>query len=415
MPGKALYFDLCAGIAGDMALAALLDLGASLGYVRKQVKAATPSQLAISTRQVSVSGIHALKLNVALKRSSPHQPHSHKDIVRILTRSSLDGRVREISLRIFEVLASAEAKIHGSKPGDVHFHEVGAWDSIADIVGTAAALCSLGVDQVFASRVPLGEGFVDTRHGRMPLPAPATLEILRGLPTYGTGLHAELTTPTGAAIIKALCSGFGPLPPLVVEATGWGAGTVVLPDRPNLLRAVLGTLAAPDSTAAGSDSVLGRGRSGGDPGDSLEGHDWLLETNIDDCSPLIVAHALDVLLKAGALDAWVTPIQMKKNRPAVQLSVLCSAQDRTRLATMVLTETTAIGLRMFPHQRVRLDRTMITVDTPLGPIPVKLALLEGKVVNRSPEFEDVKRAAETHGIPLKQAMALVAACVEKNK
>jgi len=390
---RVLFLDLISGISGDMTLAALLHAGARHDYVRKQVALATPDRLDLGLVPVFVNGIAASRLTVRVDAASAHPPHDHAAIVALLDASGLDAPVRDTAKAIFLTLATAEAAVHGCDVGSVHFHEVGAWDSIADIVGTAAALHDLRIDTVVASRIPLGRGFVETRHGTMPVPAPATVEILKGVPVCGTDVEAELTTPTGAAIVKTLAASFGPMPDMELERVGWGAGHRTLPDRPNVLRAVLGLVR--DAAAVGGE--------------------WLVETNIDDCSPEVLAHAQEALLAAGALDVWLTPVQMKKGRPGVVLSLLCDETSREILVRQVFCQTTAIGIRETRVQRRRLSRRTVVLDTSIGPIPFKVAMLDGRVVNRKPEFEAVRRAAEARGMPVKDAMALVLAALEQSQ
>jgi len=386
---KALYFDCFSGISGDMTLSALLGLGVPIEHVREQVGAVVPGEVTLSTARVSLNGIGALRTTVGRRDSAPPQPRDYAAIAAAISEAPppMKPEVKETALSIFRVLAVAESKIHGTTPERVHFHEVGAWDSIADIVGVAAALSYLEVDAVFASPVPVGSGFVESAHGVIPVPAPATSEILTGIPVRGTGLEAELTTPTGAAILKATVQAFGPLPRMTVDRVGWGAGHRPLPGRPNLLRAFIGELEADDQR----DS------------------EWLVETNIDDSTPEVLAHAQSLLLERGALDVWMTPIHMKKNRPGIQLSLLCRPDDLPLLRRLVLRETTAIGLRERPVARTTLDRKLVTVRTHLGEARVKVARMDGDVVNVAPEFEDARKLAVRLGLPVKEVMAVVMA------
>lgn len=382
---KLLYLDLFSGLAGDMTLGALVDLGVSVEVLEAAVEKVAPEQVSISSQRVSVHGISAQRMTVSLAEGARPQPRNYQAIVAEIEGAGLEPEVATMSLAVFEALAVAEAKIHGTTVDKVHFHEVGAWDSIADVVGVSAGLHHLGVGRIESSPVPLGTGFVETRHGTMPVPAPATLEILREVPVYGTGVEAELTTPTGAALLKALGAGFGPLPQMTVEAVGWGAGHRELPDRPNVVRAVLGV--ADDSGQ----------------------REWLLETNIDDSTPEVLGHVQALLLDADALDVWMTPLYMKKNRPGVQLSVLCGDADKERLKRLVFVETTAIGLREREVCRTRLSRSQETLSTSLGEVRVKTARLAGEVVNRAPEFEDVRKLAAAGGIPVKLAWSRILA------
>lgn len=376
---RTLYIDAFSGISGDMALSALADLGVEPDFISDAVSLVVPGEVTVRILPYRIHGILAIRTTVSLEESAPAQPRDYPAVVQAIGDSRLDDRVKVIALRIFEVLARAEAAVHGTSMDKVHFHEVGAWDSIADIVGFAAGFVSLDVGRVVCSRVPVGTGFVETRHGTMPLPSPATALLLKGVPTVGTTVESELTTPTGAAIIKALAHEFGPLPRMTVDRIGWGAGARNLPDRPNLLRLFLGE--------EGPDYV----------------GEWLLETNIDDSTPEILGHVQGLLLENGALDVWMTPIYMKKNRPGVMLSLVCGGEQVPAMKNLIFSETTAIGLREFPAHRTRLERRTETVMTSLGQVRVKVALLEGEVVNRAPEFEEVRQLALKHGIPVKDA------------
>jgi hypothetical protein len=287
--------------------------------------------------------------------------------------------VKRRSLDVFQRLAEAEGKVHGVATDDVTFHEVGAVDSIVDIVGAAIGFAELGVERAYVSALPLGSGTVPSRHGTLPVPAPATVELLRGFPVRVGDGGAELVTPTGAAIVAAFASPGEPVPSLRIEAVGYGAGSRVLPDRPNLLRLFLGH-AAP---MARSDEMV------------------VIETNIDDSSPEIYEHVIDELLAAGARDVWLTPVQMKKNRPGIVLRVLGEPAARDLLASIVLRETSAIGVRYFSVQRQVLEREVLRVDTEFGPLEVKRSRAPDGSVNLAPEYESCRRAAREHRVALK--------------
>ena len=386
---RILYLDCVGGIAGDMTLAALLHLGVPLDYVSQQVELVIPGQVTIAAQSVVTAGIAALRVTVA--PTNPDQPtlRHYPEIVGLIKQAGLVPGIAERAAAIFKTLAVAEAKVHGTEPDKVHFHEVGAWDSIADIVGVAAALEHLRIEAVYASSVPLGSGFVQTAHGRLPLPAPATAEILAGIPVCGTDIKAELTTPTGAAILRTLGQGFGCIPPMTVLGTGWGAGHRSLPDRPNMVRAILGRAAG---DAAGIGEVL-------------------LETNLDDATPELTGHVMGLLLDSGALDVWLTPLVMKKNRPGVKLSTICRLGEADEFRYLILTETTAIGLRETSLRRTTLRREMASVETCFGRAAVKLAYLEGELVNAAPEFDDARRLAAKAGVPVKIVLAEIQAAI----
>jgi hypothetical protein len=287
-----------------------------------------------------------------------------------------------MALDIFGHVARAEARVHGMKVEDVSFHEVGAVDSIVDIVAVAACVHYLAPDRITCSRVPLGRGFTWSQHGRIPVPAPATLFILEGVPVVASGLEKELVTPTGAGIIAALVDEFVEIPSMTPTAFGHGAGTRRLPDRPNMVRAILGES---EAQATGLDMS----------------EDLVIEANLDDMSPELCGHVAQVLLEAGALDVWWTPILMKKGRPAQKLSVLCAFEHRSVLVETVLRETTTLGVRFSPVCRLKAERSFSEVETPFGSVRVKVGLLAGEVVNVAPEFESARAVAASAGVPLK--------------
>jgi len=380
---RLLYLDCFSGLAGDMILGALLDLGVPLDLVRETVARLPLEGYALRVQRERRSSIDAARFFVDVEEA--RQPSRHySDIRGMIETAGLPAGVERVASEIFAALARAEARVHGTAVDDVHFHEVGAVDSIVDIVGIAAAVDHLGAE-VRSAPLPLGRGFVKTSHGTLPLPAPATLLLLEGAPAYGTEIEAELVTPTGAAVVKALCRGFGPLPPMVVERVGFGAGSRSHPGRPGLLRA-----------------VLGRPLPGGDA--AWDSH-VVVEAGIDDITGQLAGHALERLLEHGALDAWVTPIQMKKGRPAVVLSALCRREDLQRVTETFLRETPTIGVRHHPVGRCEMDREIREVETPFGAVRVKIARGPGRAGNVAPEFEDCRRAARERDVPLKRVLA----------
>lgn len=378
---KILYLDCQAGISGDMTVAALLDLGVPLDYLEQELaKLPLPKgSYALATRRVERRHFGALKFDVAV-----HDHHTHRhyaDIDSLIAGSSLAEGVREKARRIFRRLAEAEAKVHGVPLAEVHFHEVGAVDSIVDIVAVAVCMEYLGVEKVYASPLPLGSGFIETAHGRLPVPAPATAELMTGIPVHGDCGPGERVTPTGAAIIAALADGFGSPPAIRMESAGCGAGDKDFPDLPNIVRAFIGT---PDNPEGDGQVIV-------------------MEANIDDSSPELLGYAMERLLTSGALDVWFTPIQMKKCRPAVMLSLLCLPPDRDRLAALVIEETSAIGVRHYPVTRTVLPRRIEERETSLGKVRFKIS---GN--GEKPEFEDCRRLALERGIPLPEVYRLLA-------
>lgn len=378
---KIAYFDCVAGASGDMILGALVDGGVALSELRQHLAALQlDHEFEIQAHPVIKNGFRATKVDVILRTPSDQGHHPQKralaDIQAVLAHSALPPTIREQADHMFRRLAEVEAAIHATSPQKVHFHEVGGVDAIVDIVGTLIGLDLLGVQQVLASPLPMGRGFVQGAHGTIPLPAPATLALLEGVPIYGLDLEAELVTPTGALILTTLCRSFGPIPPMKLQTIGYGAGGRDLP-IPNLLRLLVG-----------------------EQGEGLE-HLLLLETNLDDSSPELLGYVLEKLLQAGALDVFFTPIQMKKNRPAVMLSVLCHLQDVSVLESILFRETSTLGIRRQPVERHALERFSQTVETAYGTVRVKVARLPDGSLKFAPEYEDCKRAAEAHEVPLR--------------
>jgi len=382
---KILYFDCFAGIAGDMTVAALLDLGVPLEVVRDAVERLPlpRSSYSLSVERTSRKGVAATRFVVHVEE---HQPNRHyTDIAAMIEESSLPEGVKEKAQRVFFRLAEAEAKVHGVEIGRVHFHEVGAVDSIVDIVSVSAALEWLGIDAIHAAPLPLGSGFVETDHGRLPVPAPATGELLRGIPVHGEAGAGERVTPTGAAILAALATGFGRAPAMTVTGVGCGAGTKDFDNIPNVLRLFMG------ETEGGlnRDEVV------------------VIETHIDDMNSEILGHVLERLMEAGALDAAFSPLQMKKNRPAVKLTVIARPEGRDHLASLVLRETSAIGVRFYSASRLKFSREKEERATSLGPVTVKVIRDGETVVRVTPEYEACQRIAADRGMPLLEVYRIV--------
>ena len=370
---KICYFDAFSGIAGDMTVAALIDAGAAFeplaGALDSLGMGAT-----FRIEKVNRGGIAATRFVVegGEQRAYRHLPH----ILRMIDAGTLPDQVKENAAAIFRKLGEAEARVHGVPVEKIHFHEVGAVDSIADIAGAAMGLFLLGVDQVHASPVNVGGGTVTTEHGLLPVPAPATVALLEGRPVFSRGPQTELTTPTGAAILATLAVSFGPLPPMRISGAGFGAGSKEFKEQANVLRVILGEA----SGAAEAASVA------------------VLEANIDDSTPETLGYAMERLLEAGALDVTLTPVHMKKNRPGVTLSVLARPEDRERLAALVFAETSTLGLRIHVAERRVEARSVVEVETRFGKLRVKVSA-SGAF---APEYEDCRKLARETGAPLRE-------------
>jgi len=374
------YFDCFSGISGDMALGALLDLGISRKRLCAELDKLDLSGFSIRVRREKRHSIAGLRVRVDVAEAS-HDHRHYKDIIALIEASGIDPAAKRTSKAIFSRLARAEAKVHRCRVNEVAFHEVGAVDSIVDIVGVAVALRLLGVEQIFASPLPLGRGFVDVRHGKIPVPAPATLELLKGIPVSGGARDKELVTPTGAAILASLAEGFGEMPQMQIDRIGYGVGSRRSEETPNMLRVVLGH----PGTRYERDRVL------------------ILESHLDNMNPELFDHLMDRLFEEGALDVALSPVQMKKNRPGTALAVIADPQNRERLLSTIFRETTTLGVRCSEVGRYKLHRRGETVETPYGAVRVKIsAELNGTVLNILPEYEDCRRLAKERGIPLKQ-------------
>jgi uncharacterized protein (TIGR00299 family) protein len=383
------WFDCFAGIAGDMVLGALLDAGGDEAALRDGLARLPVGPFELTVEPAQRGGIGGTFVRVRPTAPEPRQRRTWADLRAALDGAGLPEPVLARALATFERLAAAEARVHRVRPEDVHFHELGAVDTVVDVVGAALLLHQLGVEEVWASPVALGGGparpAAPGGHGPLPVPGPAVLELLRGAPVYGGGVAAELTTPTGAAILAASAARFADLPTVAVTAIGYGAGSREHAEVPNLLRVVLGE--RPDAGAAGGDGAT------------------LLEATIDDMTPEVAAWALDRALAAGAVDAWLTPVQMKKGRPGVLLSVLCLPGTEAALRAVLWRETPTLGVRAVPVRRWMLARRLIEVEVPGGRVRVKLGLDGGRVVNVAPEFADCAAVATATGTPLKEVMA----------
>ncbi|MFC1725490.1 nickel pincer cofactor biosynthesis protein LarC [candidate division KSB1 bacterium] len=375
---KIAYFDCASGISGDMVLGALIDAGLDLNVLIKELKKLNVSGYELKAERVKRNSISGTKITVEISEDGVERHLSH--IVKIIDDSTLDREIKDLSKKIFFYLAEVEAKIHNTGIEKVHFHEVGALDSIIDIIGTVIGINKLGIDKIFASKVHLGTGFVNTRHGKLQVPVPATAELLKGVPVYSTGVESELVTPTGAVLLKTLSQGFGDIPSMKIDSIGYGAGSKIL-KIPNLLRIFIGTMQHKDYHTD---------------------HAVLLETNIDDMNPEFFDYLSERLMEEGALDVYKTPIFMKKNRPATLLSLLINAKDIDKALSIIFSESTTIGVRIQRLDRAILEREILQVETKFGKINIKVSKFSGKVSNISPEYEDCKKIASENNIPLKE-------------
>jgi hypothetical protein len=383
---KIAYLDCISGISGDMTLGALVDGGVPLEAIREAVASMEVPGLTLSQREVKKKGFRATKIDVHYE---PEHEHRHlSDILDLIEKSRLTDPQKSLAGNIFRRLAEAEAKVHGTSIDQVHFHEVGAADSIADVVGSAVAWDLLGVDQVFSSPIPTGTGTVKIAHGTCSVPAPATAELLRGIPIAASDIPKELTTPTGAAIVAELAGEFGPIPPMKIERIGYGAGDRDLEQQPNILRLLVGE-------AVGAKDYLQTGES-----PMEDASVWVVETNIDDLSGELIGHCIQLLWKLNVLDVYATPIQMKKHRPATKLTVLCQEESLDEVEQLLFAETTTLGIRRWPVFRSVLQRKYETVFTPWGEVRGKIAVLPDGTTRFSPEYDSAKEIAIANKLPL---------------
>jgi len=405
------YLDCFSGISGDMFLGALVDAGVSAKLLEDTV-AALDIGARLEIKRVARGGISATKVDVYsngekdLPREVFWERHEHdharehkharglNEIRQIIDNAAISGTAKATAIRIFETLGEVEAEIHNTPVERVHFHEVGAVDAMVDIVCAAVGAESLAVEEWVCSPLNVGGGTVKCAHGTLPVPGPATLKLLRDAPVYSSGPQVELVTPTGAAIVKTLSSRFAPFPAMKIEKAGYGAGTRDFPEHPNLLRLTIGeTLPAdaastsPSTSASTSNDMI-----------------TVLEANLDDLSPQVLAYAMERLLAEGALDVFSVPVQMKKSRPGALLTVLAKMEDANRLTKLIFAETTTLGVRRRAEQRQTLSRRWETVDTTWGPVRIKIASMNGSVSNYAPEYEDCRALAEAHRVPLKEVI-----------
>ena len=377
------YLDCLSGISGDMTLGALIDAGIDPSTIQAGIDSLGLPSCELVVEETTRHGFRAV--NVQVKHDEEHSHRHLHHITEMIDNSQLTESQKNLSKEIFRHLAEAEARVHNSSIEKVHFHEVGAVDSIADVVGSAIGWDLLNVDKIICSPIPTGHGFITIAHGKVSLPAPATAELLKEVPLAESSVQMELTTPTGAAIAVTLAETFGPLPAMKLEVVGYGAGDRDLEEQPNVLRLLVGEIAdAPQSS------------------DSTEDQVWILETNLDDISGEVIGHCSELLLAAGALDVYSTAIQMKKNRPGTKLTVLCAETDIAPLEQILFRETATLGIRRWPADRHKLVRSIHHVETTWGLLAGKLAVLEDGSEVFSPEFEACREISQQHNVPLHQ-------------
>lgn len=435
------YFDCFSGISGDMVLGALVDAGADLRSIEAELRRLNLPGWSISSQKVQRGAIFATKVNVETQDHKPatappesqrsdsrhahehahshphenehhHEPehghtrvHEHphathrslSEIVKMIDAAGLAPRATERAKRIFRRLGEAEACVHHVLIDQVHFHEVGAVDSIIDIVGAAIGFELLGIDELACSSFDVGGGEVKTEHGLLPVPAPATVELLRGAPTHSSGICRELVTPTGAAIATTLSTRFAEIPPMILRSIGYGAGSADLAEKPNVLRLLIGE------------------RTETQLGERSDATVTVIETNVDDMSPQVYGYFAERALSAGALDVFSTPAQMKKNRPGLLITLLSDSDNVSRLIDLVFRETTTIGVRTYEVRRKTLEREFVPVQTAFGEVRMKLSRMNGTILNAAPEYEDCQKIAAEKGVPLKQVIAAAAGEFEKRR
>ena len=379
---KIAYFDCFSGISGDMTVGAFLDAGLSFAALKKELAKLKLKGYEIKAAKVKRRGLAGTKFDCVVSDKTRHGHRSVKEITALIDRSALSERAKRIAKDIFAKIGKAEAAVHGAaKTSAVHLHELADTDSIVDIVGTAIAVDELGIDEFYASEITMGErAVIGTEHGNLPVPGPATLELLKGAPIKISGIEAELVTPTGAGILRTLAGSFGRMPRMEVSSVGYGAGAMDLKEMPNMLRVMIGE-AKPDPFK--------------------EDRIYVIETNIDDMNPQNFEYLFERLFKVGALDAYTTAIQMKKSRPAFKLTVLAPRDGLERVSSVIFSETTTIGLRFYEAERFKLERKEVTAKTRYGEVNVKLSKAPGGVYTASPEYDECVRIARAKNVPLK--------------
>ncbi len=381
---KIAYFNCFSGISGDMTVGALLDTGLKIEILEKELKKLGLSGYQLEVKKAVKRGISATQFKVKIKEEGVER--RFKDILTILEKSKLDEEIKKETKKIFFNIAQAESKIHQKDIDKIHFHEIGGLDSIIDITSAVIGIKTLGIEEIYSSALPVGKGFVKCAHGVIPVPAPATLELLKNIPTYSGGIESEMITPTGAAIISTLAKSFGKRPLMEIERIGYGAGEKEF-TIPNLLRVSIGEKILKDENLKNgyvSDEAV------------------LIETNIDDMNPEFYDYIIDKLFSQGALDVFLTPIQMKKNRPAHMLSIIVYEQNLKEILEVLFSESTTLGVRVREVKRLRLSQQNFIAETKYGKIRVKVGMFKGEIKNIAPEYEDCKKMAKQHQVPLKE-------------
>lgn len=369
-----------------MLVGSLLDAGLSIEELEKILSGLNVNGYKISAEKEGRNNIFGTKFSVSLQEED-QQARYLKDIKKIIRNSEIPLAIVETCISIFEKLAKTESEIHHISPDEIHFHEVGAIDSIIDIVASVAGIYLLGIEKLFVSKIPVGKGMITSAHGNIPLPSPATIALLEGVPIYDSGQSAEMITPTGAAIITSLCSSFGPMPSMIVDRVGYGVGTRTLADRPNLLRILIGN----DIDKQSSETVV------------------LLESNLDDMSPELLGYLMERLFDVGAKDVVFSHIQMKKNRPGIQLQVIGNPEDKDKLSNIIFRESTTLGIRFSYSQRFVLTRAKSMVESPWGKMRIKKVVNQGGKVATFPEYEECRRIAKANNLALRDVYAWAAA------
>jgi len=402
---KLAYFDCFSGISGDMTLGAVVDAGCGVEHLRADLRGLQVPGWELTAEKVWKNGMAATQVKVVTEDQSKHR--SLSAILEILQKSQLAPTVGERAAAIFQKLGEAEARVHDVPLEKIHFHEVGAVDAIVDIVGACIGFHALGIEKFACSALNVGGGTAKMAHGILPVPAPATANLLQNKPTYSNGVQKELVTPTGAAIVATLCDSFGPQPAMSVSAIGYGAGTADLEGQPNVVRIMVG------------DEVrVGKGETKGTEAEAwATGFDEeiaVIEANLDDMNPQIYGYFLEKGLAAGALDVYTTPVQMKKNRPGTLLTVLCKPQDTNSLMTLIFAETTTFGVRTYRAQRRVLPREWVSVATDFGDVRMKVSRVNGRILHVAPEFEDCKKLAAEKDVPLQRVIAEAIRSYEKS-
>lgn len=388
---KVAYFDCFCGAAGDMVLGALVDAGVPLDAIQRELAKLDLEGFHVEAKPARRGFIAGTEVDVVIEKRHDHdgEPHdvAYEDIKRLMERSALHPRVKQDALAVFRTIGVAEAAVHGVDISEIHFHEVGAIDSIVDIVGSCAGLHLLGIEAIYASPIPVNRGYLTCRHGTFPVPPPAVAEMLKGVPVTPVDVEGEVVTPTGAAILLTLARRVGPFPPMTVHSVHYGAGDADRKELPNMLRLFLGEMAS-----EGERDLV-----------------WQIETNLDDVAGELVGALYDRLFAAGALDVWTTPVQMKKSRPGLVLGLLAPPDRLARIEEVLFRETSTLGVRRFLVERTKLRREERRVATSLGEVTVKVAYQDGRVVKVSPEFDEVDAIARQGGLPLPEAIARIEA------